>query len=356
MSAAAGHAVLTGPGRGGVAVVACFGTGSEECVASVQDRLAPAVGRTGLRSIRGQDDEFLGEVLVHHGSAPGGWWEIQCTGSPALVSAVGAALERAGAPRQAPPLAAGDPGDSWSPAAAAMALHGAVSPLLVRVLLGRMRGSVASALEDLDGLPDRESFQKRVDEWCATAAWGARLGAVHQVVLTGAANAGKSTLFNLVLGRRRSVVSSQPGTTRDALSEEVVLGAGWLVRLTDTAGSRVPGDELDAAGQAVGRRRAASADLVVDVADVRTGPRTVPAGVLRVVTHMESSDGVHPTDAVAVSAMDDPGGSVARLEAALLGALGLPADPMLDPPPLLDSAEADRLRESARWCGPSATG
>lgn len=352
----AGHAVLTGPGKGGVAVVACFGSAAERCVAAVLDRPAPSVGRTGLATVQGPDGESLGDVLVHHGTAQGGWWEIQCTGSPALVRGVEAALEAAGAPRRTPPLAEGDPSDSWSPAAAALALPEVRCPLLVRVLLGRMRGSMASALQDLAVQPDREAFRLRLEEWCATEAWGARLGRCPEVVLAGPANAGKSTLFNLVLGRRRAVVSGHPGTTRDALSEEVVLGGGWLVRLTDTAGRRVPGDELDAAGQEVGRSREAAADLVVSVSDVRDGPRPAPPGALHVATHVDASDARPPAGAVAVAAEEDPGGSVARLEAAILEALGLPAEAVLDPPPLLDRAEAARLRRVARWCGQPESG
>jgi len=55
------------------------------------------------------------------------------------------------------------------------------------------------------------------------------------VVLAGRANAGKSTLSNVLSGRNRSIVSDVPGTTRDALSTEVALARG-IVRLIDVAG------------------------------------------------------------------------------------------------------------------------
>lgn len=55
------------------------------------------------------------------------------------------------------------------------------------------------------------------------------------VVLIGKPNAGKSSLFNLLLARDRALVSEYPGTTRDALEEAVEI-AGYYVRLTDTAG------------------------------------------------------------------------------------------------------------------------
>jgi tRNA modification GTPase len=60
---------------------------------------------------------------------------------------------------------------------------------------------------------------------------------VHEpmIVLAGRPNAGKSTLTNVLAGRRRSIVSPRPGTTRDALSVDIVLARG-VVRLVDVAG------------------------------------------------------------------------------------------------------------------------
>lgn len=66
------------------------------------------------------------------------------------------------------------------------------------------------------------------------------LAPTPRVALVGAPNAGKSTLFNGLLGRSRAVTSDQPGTTRDALEETLDLsseapGAG-VVTLVDLAG------------------------------------------------------------------------------------------------------------------------
>src|SRR6185437_2116154 len=56
-----------------------------------------------------------------------------------------------------------------------------------------------------------------------------------RAVLVGRPNAGKSTLLNALAGRRRAVVSSVAGTTRDAVSAEIALERGMLVMI-DVAG------------------------------------------------------------------------------------------------------------------------
>jgi tRNA modification GTPase len=81
----------------------------------------------------------------------------------------------------------------------------------------------------------------------ATAPAGelVREGAV--VVLAGPPNAGKSSLFNALLGERRAIVTDVPGTTRDAL-EAVVDAGGWPLRLVDTAGLRETADVVERLG------------------------------------------------------------------------------------------------------------
>lgn len=88
------------------------------------------------------------------------------------------------------------------------------------------------------------------------------------VVLVGPPNAGKSTLFNRLLGRDRAVVSDVAGTTRDAIEEPLDLsrdlpGAG-AVRLVDLAGlSDRAADDLDAGAQGMARAKIATADVLI---------------------------------------------------------------------------------------------
>lgn len=95
-----------------------------------------------------------------------------------------------------------------------------------------------------------------------------REGAV--AVITGRPNVGKSSLLNALLGRRRAIVSEQPGTTRDAVEDDAVLG-GVPFRLVDTAGLRREADRLEAEGIEMARERMADADIILFVYDASLG-------------------------------------------------------------------------------------
>ena len=65
-----------------------------------------------------------------------------------------------------------------------------------------------------------------------------------QVMIYGAPNVGKSSLFNCLLGWERNIVSNIAGTTRDFISEEIILG-DLTIRLIDTAGLRTEDENID---------------------------------------------------------------------------------------------------------------
>jgi tRNA modification GTPase len=106
----------------------------------------------------------------------------------------------------------------------------------------------------------------RIDELLATARAGraARQGA--RMALLGRPNAGKSSLLNALVGFERSLVSDEPGTTRDYL--EVALEVGSVtVTAVDTAGLRATHDHVEASGVRAAERIAAAADVVVALVD-----------------------------------------------------------------------------------------
>ncbi|MFQ5806072.1 MAG: tRNA modification GTPase [Phycisphaerae bacterium] len=95
--------------------------------------------------------------------------------------------------------------------------------------------------------------------------------ALHQAVkphvaLAGLPNAGKSTLFNALLGYERAIVAPVLGTTRDVLSAEVEAG-GVSVVLQDCAGLGASADELESAAHLAAEQAADHADLVLWVHD-----------------------------------------------------------------------------------------
>jgi tRNA modification GTPase len=107
-----------------------------------------------------------------------------------------------------------------------------------------------------------EETRRRVDTLLRTAPLGERLHEGALVVFAGRPNAGKSSLFNALLGTERALVTEIPGTTRDTI-EAATAVAGWPVRLADTAGLWDAPGRLDALGVEVSRRYLAAADLVL---------------------------------------------------------------------------------------------
>jgi tRNA modification GTPase len=95
-----------------------------------------------------------------------------------------------------------------------------------------------------------------------TAPEGERLHEGALLVIAGRPNAGKSSLFNALLGRDRAIVTEVPGTTRDAIEAHAVL-EGFPFRLVDTAGLRHSEDRVERLGIEVSRKYLGAADLVV---------------------------------------------------------------------------------------------
>ena len=98
------------------------------------------------------------------------------------------------------------------------------------------------------------------------------------VVLAGPPNAGKSSLFNALLGHARAIVTDVPGTTRDALEAVIDTGA-WPLRLVDTAGLRDTVDVVERLGVEVSERYLANADVVLACSDSVCALDTVVARV-----------------------------------------------------------------------------
>ena len=86
------------------------------------------------------------------------------------------------------------------------------------------------------------------------------------VVIAGRVNAGKSSLFNALIGQERAIVTDVPGTTRDLLTETIDLD-GLAITLVDTAGERETQDAVEREGVSRAVRARDAADLMLIVID-----------------------------------------------------------------------------------------
>ncbi len=211
--------------------------------------------------------------------------------------------------------------DAGSPAQARRALH-----QLDRGLSTRL-GELRTDLLELEALiayeidfpeedegpvaPERverawRAGRDRIARLLETAPEGERLQEGALLVIAGRPNAGKSSLFNALLGTERAIVTEVPGTTRDAVEAHAVL-EGFPFRLVDTAGLRESDDRVERLGIEVSRKYLAAADLVLFCRDAGCDMRDTEsqgflascrAPVVEVMTKIDLTD--RPTGGVSV--------------------------------------------------------
>ncbi|HXL53501.1 MAG TPA: tRNA uridine-5-carboxymethylaminomethyl(34) synthesis GTPase MnmE [Gemmatimonadales bacterium] len=211
--------------------------------------------------------------------------------------------------------------DAGSPAQARRALH-----QLDRGLSTRL-GELRTELLELEALiayeidfpeedegpvaPERverawRAARDRIARLLDTAPEGERLREGALLVIAGRPNAGKSSLFNALLGTERAIVTEVPGTTRDAVEAHAVL-EGFPFRLVDTAGLRESDDRVERLGIEVSRKYLAAADLVLFCRDAGCDMRDTEsqeflascrAPVVEVMTKIDLTD--RPTGGVSV--------------------------------------------------------
>ncbi|HET6680198.1 MAG TPA: tRNA uridine-5-carboxymethylaminomethyl(34) synthesis GTPase MnmE [Gemmatimonadaceae bacterium] len=347
-------AIATARGRGALSIVRLSGPAARQIAATIVSPWPPQVRRATLATIRDRaGGSVLDEGIVVLFAGPESFTgedavELTLHGGPAVARAVLSALVGAGA-RLAEPgeftrrallngrvdllqaEAIGDLAEARTDAMRALAIRQLDGGLTRRLSQLRERVLEVEALlayeidfpEEDDGPLDTDRLLRACRELddsigalLATrpAAMLARDGAT--VVLAGAPNAGKSALFNALLGTTRALVTEVPGTTRDAI-EELLEFDGWPIRLIDTAGLRDSADTVEQLGIEMSTRYLARADLVLGCAErpeefdalaaAMTGWTTAP--MIRVVTKsdMHADQAVVPDDAILTSAMTGEG-------------------------------------------------
>jgi tRNA modification GTPase len=294
-------ALATPPGRSAIALIRLSGAGSFDLAARCVEPFHSTPARTVFRAriVHPDSREPVDDVLVACFPAPHSYTgddlvEISTHGGLTVPAAAVGALVAAGA-RPAQPgeftrravlngkidllqaEATADLIDAGSPAQRRHALQ-----QLDRGLSGRLAALRHEILElealiayDIDFpeedegpvSPDRVRrawgiVRDRLADLLKTAPEGERLREGALLVIAGRPNAGKSSLFNALLGTERAIVTEIPGTTRDAIEAHAVI-EGFPFRLVDTAGLREAGERIEQLGIEVSKKYLAAADLVL---------------------------------------------------------------------------------------------
>ena len=283
-------ALATPYAESALAVVRVSGAGSIAAIASVFSRpeaLTTAPGNTIHHGYLSEGGSSVDEVMVAVYRAPRSYTgeesaEIFCHGSPQGIQAILDLLFRNGF-RQA------DPGEftlraflngkvDLTQAEAVKELVSARSRTAHGLALDRLGGSVFKWIDRVKGrllhimaavdiqldYPDDElesagaasevippgiilECEAQLHSLVATYRTGRLYQEGVKVAIAGRTNAGKSSLFNLMLREERSIVSEVHGTTRDYIEGTVVI-EGIPVRLFDTAGLRATSESVESEG------------------------------------------------------------------------------------------------------------
>jgi tRNA modification GTPase len=118
-----------------------------------------------------------------------------------------------------------------------------------------------------------------LEGWLGRFEAGRRARERARIVLAGPPNAGKSSIFNALLGWDRAIVSPVAGTTRDFVEAELRIGP-LEATLVDTAGLRGTGDALEEQGISRSRAQISEAELVVWIEAADAEPAEPPAGAI----------------------------------------------------------------------------
>ncbi len=298
-------AIATGPAAGGIGIVRLSGPAALAAARRVAPTLpaAPPPRTAGLHRLVDAEGRALDEGLVLFFPAPRSYTaedvvELHAHGAPRLLSLLLEAVLRHDGVRLAQPgeftrraFLAGRL--DLARAEAVADLIAAQSEAQVRAAAAQLAGELSARLDaliapllalqaDLEGVldfPDEaegaeadagarlEQCLAAVQALRADGARGALVRRGARVVLYGPVNAGKSTLFNALVGASRALVDAEPGTTRDALEARLEL-EGLALTLIDTAGLRDAPGRLEALGIERTREALRSADLGVLVLPV----------------------------------------------------------------------------------------
>ncbi|MEQ9000769.1 MAG: tRNA uridine-5-carboxymethylaminomethyl(34) synthesis GTPase MnmE [Coleofasciculus sp. B1-GNL1-01] len=208
---------------------------------------------------------------------------------------------------------------SRSPAAAQAALAGMQGKLAVPIR--QLRATCLDNLAEIEARIDFEEDLPPLDEAgivaqlqqvltdikqiLATADRGQLLRTGLNIAIVGRPNVGKSSLLNAWSRSDRAIVTDLPGTTRDVVESQLVVG-GIPIQVLDTAGIRETVDQVEKIGVERSRRAAEAADLIVLVIEATTGWTTEDQEIYTQVKHRPLILVINKTDLTPADSVSYP--------------------------------------------------
>jgi len=301
-------AIATPAGRGALGVIRVSGPRALDIVRAISSRrraleprratLTRIVTASGASSSGAADSVVATYFKAPHSYTGDDVVELSAHGSPVILRGIVHAAIGAGA-RLARPgeftLRAFLAGRIDLVQAEAVAdLIASATPLQARVAFDQLEGTLTDRIAALDAtlfdviarleasldfpdegyhFIDQEETQRRlrevthgIDSLLEDSRRGRIVRDGATVVLAGRPNVGKSSLFNVLAGTDRAIVTDVPGTTRDLVTEPIDVN-GIAVTLVDTAGARQAHDVVEREGVVRGERARGVADLILVVVD-----------------------------------------------------------------------------------------
>ena len=150
----------------------------------------------------------------------------------------------------------------------------AKTKLGVKVLLDQYNGALSSFINNLikeiehgNNINQNLSYiHDKLREILETAVFGCAITSPQKLIITGKPNVGKSTLINALLREDRSIVHSEPGTTRDAVDSMFSID-GIPLTIVDTAGIRETNHKVEKLGVSESKRQLKQADKIILMLD-----------------------------------------------------------------------------------------